>query len=216
MENRAEGYVALPEKGAGPGVLVLHAWWGLNETIQDVCKRLAEEGFVAFALDMYHGEVAMTIPEAEVLGKKTDENFEQVRQEVAAAARFLLQQREHAERGIAVMGFSLGAYYALDVAASDPEHVSKVVLFYGTGPGDWEKSRADYLGHFAENDPYEPLEGVARLEEYLKQHGRAVEFHRYAGAGHWFFEPDREDTYNEAAAKLAWERTVNFLKGKGS
>lgn len=99
-----------------------------------------------------------------------------------------------------------------DLAAADPEHIHSVVLFYGTGPADFSKSRAAYLGHFAGNDEFEPKSNVDELEEALTRAGRPVTFHRYPGAGHWFFEPDRADAYNQAAAALAWERTLTFLR----
>jgi carboxymethylenebutenolidase len=208
----ASGFLAVPPTGKGPGVLVLHAWWGLNDTIRAVCTRLAEAGFVAFAPDLYHGKVADTIADAEALGKALDSNYLQAQAEIVDATRFLSERAGQAEGGLAVVGFSLGAYYALDLAAADPEHIRSVVLFYGTGGGDFSTSRAAYLGHFAENDPYEPRSSVDELEETLQRTGRPVTFYRYSGAGHWFFEPDRADAYNEAAASLAWDRTLAFLK----
>ena len=114
---------------------------------------------------------------------------------------------------LAVIGFSLGAYYALDLAAADPEHIRSVVIFYGTGGGDYSNSRAAYLGHFAEKDEFEPQSNVDNLEESLRRAGRPVTFHRYSGTGHWFFEPDRPQAYNQAAASLAWDRTLAFLIG---
>ncbi|MEP0807400.1 MAG: dienelactone hydrolase family protein [Chloroflexota bacterium] len=208
-----QGFLAVPPSGKGPGVLVLHAWWGLNDTIKNFCGKLAESGFVAFAPDLYHGRVADTIPAAEALGSALDANHLQAKTEIAEAVRFLSEHAEQTNRGLAVIGFSLGAYYALDLAATDPERIHFVVLFYGTGPADYAKSRAAYLGHFAVNDPYEPQSNVDELEESLKRAGRPVTFHRYPGTGHWFFEPDRTDAYNEAAASLAWERTLAFLRG---
>lgn len=213
MSNaQSEGYFALPGSGTGDPVLVLHAWWGLNDVIKAVCTRLATEGFVAFAPDLYHGKIATTIPEAEALGSALDIRYPQARAEVANAAAFLSERAAAPARGIAVIGFSLGAFYALDLSASAPELVHSVVLFYGTGEADFSRARAAYLGHFAENDPYEPRAGVDALEEALKQAGRPVTFYRYGGMGHWFFEPDRPDTYDPAAANLAWERTLAFLK----
>jgi carboxymethylenebutenolidase len=207
----ARGYLAMPERGAGPGVLVLHAWWGLNDTMRAVCTRLAEAGFVAFAPDLYHGKVAGTIADAETLGKALDANHLQAKAEIAGATRFLSERAGQTESGLAVIGFSLGAYYALDLAA-DPKHIRSVVLFYGTGPADFSRSKAAYLGHFAENDPYEPQSNVDELEEALRRVGRPVTFYRYSGTGHWFFEPDRIEAYNSAAATLAWGRTLAFLK----
>src|ERR687885_1540800 len=84
-KQTARGYLALPERGDGPGVLVLHAWWGLNGTIRAVCTRLAESGFVAFAPDLYHGKVADNIADAETLGKRLDANHLQAKAEIAEA-----------------------------------------------------------------------------------------------------------------------------------
>lgn len=209
--TQPDGFLAQPPAGGG-GVLVLHAWWGLNDTIKAVCTRLADAGFTAFAPDLYHGQVARTIPDAEALAQALDARYPQARAEVADAAAFLSERVDQSSRGLAVIGFSLGAFYALDLSVSAPELVHSVVLFYGAGDGDFSRARAAYLGHFAENDPYEPQAGVDALEEALKQAGRPVTFYRYGGMGHWFFEPDRPDTYDPAAANLAWERTLAFLK----
>lgn len=210
--SRPQGFFALPSTGSGPGVLVLHAWWGLNDTIKAFCVRLAESGFAAFAPDLYHGQVADTIAGAEALGQALDANFIQARAEIAGAAAFLDQRGGQAGDRLAVIGFSLGAFYALDLSANSPELIRSVVLFYGTGPADFSRSKADYLGHFAENDPYEPPDNVTELEDSIHASGRPATFYRYPGVGHWFFEPDRPDAYHSAAASLAWERTLNFLK----
>jgi carboxymethylenebutenolidase len=210
--SQPQGFLAVPPAGKGPGVLVLHAWWGLNDTMKAFCTRLAEAGFVAFAPDLYHGKVADNIPDAETLGKALDATHLQAKAEIADATRFLTERAGQAERGLAVVGFSLGAYYALDLAAADPEHVRTVVIFYGTGVNDHGNSRAAYLGHFAENDEFEPQSNVDKLEESLRRAGRPVTFHRYRGTGHWFFEPDRSEAYNHAAATLAWDRTLAFLR----
>ena len=212
-DPQPQGYLALPPSGEGPGVLVLHAWWGLNDTMKTICRRLAESGFVAFAPDLYHGKVTDSIAGAETLAKALNKNFQQAQAEIAAATRFLSGRVGQSERGLAVIGFSLGASYALDLAAADPEHIRSAVIFYGTSDDDYSSSRAAFLGHFAENDEFEPQAGVDALEASLKRSGRPVTFYRYAGLGHWFFEPDRTQAYNQAAADLAWERTLAFLQG---
>jgi carboxymethylenebutenolidase len=214
-QKQPDGFLALPPSGKGDGVLVLHAWWGLNDTIKGVCTRLAESGFVAFAPDLYHGKVAKMIPEAEALGGAVDANHAQAETEVAQAAKFLSERVGPSERGLGVVAFSLGGFFALQLAAADPEHIRSVVLFYATDGGfggDFKTSKAAYLGHFAEKDPYEPRSNADTLEKTLKDAGRPVTFHHYAGTGHWFFEPDRADAYNAAAATLAWDRTLAFLK----
>jgi carboxymethylenebutenolidase len=209
--QKPTGYLAIPPSGAGPGVLVLHAWWGLNDTIKDVCDRLAGAGFVAYAPDLFNGRIAQTIPEAEQLSGEADGLSEAILANIAAAVDHLWQRAQPRDHGLGVIGFSFGAYYALQLSASDPERVSAVVLFYGCGDGDFDKARATYLGHFAEDDPYEPAENVDWLENALRENGRVATFYRYEGVGHWFFEPDRVDAHDETAANLAWERTLTFL-----
>jgi carboxymethylenebutenolidase len=188
---------------------VLHAWWGLNDTIRKVCDRLAGEGFVAYAPDLYHGQLASTIETAEALSSQFD--AERGKADLAAALDKLCEVAKLTDRGIGVVGFSFGAYFALQLSCTDPERVRAVVLFYGTGPGDFTHSQAAYLGHYAEMDPYEPAEYVDGLDVALKSSGRPVTFYRYPGVGHWFFEPDRPQAYHQAAATLAWERTLAFL-----
>ncbi|HEY9420983.1 MAG TPA: dienelactone hydrolase family protein [Thermoanaerobaculia bacterium] len=207
-----QGFLAVPPAGQGPGVLVLHAWWGLNDTIKAFCTRLAESGFVAFAPDLYHGRVTDNVADAEILGAALDVNHARARAEIAKATMFLAERTDQGDHGLAVIGFSLGAYYALDLAAADSERIRSVVLFYGTGGGDYSRSRADYLGHFAEQDEFEPRSNIDDLEESLRRAGRPVTFYHYSDTGHWFFEPDRLDAFNPAAANLAWDRTLAFLK----
>jgi carboxymethylenebutenolidase len=211
IQSQTPGFLASPPSGKGQGVLVLHAWWGLNDTIKDFCTRLAGEGFTAFASDLYHGKLATTIPEAEALRDALD--WKASIPEVSAAAEFLQERSGEPEKGLVVIGFSLGAFFALNLSNTNPERINKVIVFYGTGPADFSRSTASYQGHFAENDPFEPDSDVKGLEEELKKAGRPVVFYTYSGTGHWFFEPDRTDAYQPEAASLAWERTLAFLIG---
>ncbi len=207
-----EGYLALPTSGHGDAVLVLHPWWGLNETMRAFCRRLAEAGFVAFAPDLYHGQIADKIDDAERLAKANFQRAEQVKLEIAAAARFLNTLSDQPDAGIATIGFSMGASYAVDLSTTSPELVRSVVLFYGAGEGEYSESQASYLGHFAENDLYEEEEYIVAMEKGIREAGRPVTFHTYPGTGHWFFEADRIDAFNQEASDLAWERTLAFLK----
>lgn len=210
-QAQPDGYLANPPDGQGDPVLVLHPWWGLNDTIRASCDRLAAEGFVVFAPDLYHGQVVDTIPEAEAAVNELSSKYEQAQVEVAEAAAFLSERADG--RGLAVIGFSMGVYYGLALASAAPDLVHKVVIFYGTGDADFSTARAAYLGHFAGDDDFEPRPYVDGMEEAIRGAGRPVTFHHYPGTGHWFFESDRTDAYNEAAAELAWARTLTFLKG---
>jgi carboxymethylenebutenolidase len=205
----AVGYEALPASGAGPGVLVLHAWWGLNGVVRTICDRLAEAGFVAVAPDLWGGTVATTIEEAESLLEQRDGAA--MEQATTDALTYL---RAHpAVRGakLGAIGFSMGAAWAIALSGEHPD-LRAVALFYGCGETDYTAAGAAYLGHFAESDPYESEEYLQQMEAAMRAAGREVEIHRYAGVGHWFFEEDRPDAYNPAAASLAWERTLPFLR----
>ena len=206
-------YLAAPESGAGPGVLVLHAWWGLTSVFTDVCDRLAAAGYVALAPSLFPGgATAATIAEAEVLRDAHDE---------AAVAEPVVQAAAAQLRGlpavtgaqIGVIGFSLGAYWALHLSQVRPDDVSAVVVMYGTDDGDYRTARAAYLGHFAEHDDFEPLEAVRALEARIRAAGREAAFHVYPGTSHWFVEPNRPE-YDAAAAGLVWERSLAFLNAR--
>lgn len=212
MPAQPNGHLARPSSDEAGAVLVLHAWWGLNDTIRNFCDRLAASGFVAFAPDLYHGKIVDNIADARALGTALDANLEQARADIAEAVAFLTERENENTTRIAVIGFSLGAYYALDLSITDPDVISSVVIFYGTWGGDYSASRAAYLGHFAENDDFEPAADVDAMEAALREAERPVHFYKYPDTGHWFFEPDRSDAYDEAAASLAWERTLAFLR----
>jgi carboxymethylenebutenolidase len=207
-------YLAVPDSGTGPGVLVLHAWWGLTPVFTDVCDRLAAAGFVALAPSLFPGgATAATIAEAEALRDAHDE--EAVAEPVMLAAAEQLHALPAVTGAqIGVIGFSLGAYWALHLSQVRPDDVSAVVTIYGTDDGDYRAARAAYLGHFAEHDDYESLEVVRALDAKIRAAGREVTFHIYPGAGHWFVEPNRPDVYDAAAAELVWERTLTFLKAQ--
>ena len=211
--NQPQGYLAVPSAGTGPGVLVLHAWWGLNDFFRDFCDRLSQEGFIAFAPDMYTGKIARTIEEAERLKSGWDEEHE-VPPIILPAAENLRDHAGITGHGLAVVGFSMGAFWALWLAQQVPELIRAVVLFYGTdgGSGDFTRSKASYLGHFAEMDPYETESGIRELENNLKGANRPTTFYSYPGTGHWFFETDRQDAFHAQAAQLAWDRTLAFLR----
>src|SRR5687767_10687386 len=102
--TQPEGHLAVPATGKGSAVLVLHAWWGLNDTMKALCARLAESGFVAFAPDLYHGKVTDNIAGAKTLSGALD--GKQAKTDIADAVRFLSERAGQSDRGLAVIGFS--------------------------------------------------------------------------------------------------------------
>jgi carboxymethylenebutenolidase len=212
QSTQPDGYLAIDSTGEGSPVLVLHAWWGLNDFMKSFCDRLTDSGFVAFAPDLYEGKIATIIPRAESLAGALDSNADAAKSKIAEAVKYLLERSGQSDGKVTVIGFSLGAYYAMDLSAADPEHIDRAVVFYGMGPADFGKSKASYLCHFAEKDPYTTQENIDWLKNTLKKAGRPATFYQYPNTGHWFFESGRPDAYNEGAAELAWERTLAFLK----
>lgn len=201
---------AIPSQGAVGGVLVLHPWWGLNDDTRGYADRLAAAGFAAVAPDFYDGEVATAIEDADRLS--TDLNEDAADAIAWSAVDLLAEAVADPSVRLGAIGFSMGSAWALWLPVHRPEIVASVT-YYGTLEGpSLTRARVPVLGHFAGTDEYEPDEEVVAFERSMRLAGRDVEIHRYPGAGHWFAEPSREDAYDAAAADLAFERTVAFLR----
>jgi len=208
-------YLAEPTQGSGPGVLVLHAWWGLTEPFRRVCDQLAEAGFVALAPDLYHGKTTAAVEEAETLVAALNQDEERASGDIAGAVQVLHQHATTPPAGgrgkLAVVGFSLGGAYALDLSVNLAEEIAAVVTFYCAYTGlEYSRAKAAYLCHNAENDPFDPPESFAEMEQEIQAAGRPVTVYTYPGAKHWFFEENRPE-YDAQAARVAWERTIAFL-----
>ncbi|MGQ0433991.1 MAG: dienelactone hydrolase family protein [Microthrixaceae bacterium] len=203
------GYLAIPDSGTGPGILVLHAWWGLNQFFKDLCDRLAAEGFVALAPDLLAGQVADTIEDAErqLAGADPDGLAHLTRSSLWTLREMPITP----DAPVGVIGFSMGASMALWLSARVPEAVAATTVFYGAQDIDFKDARSAYLGHFAEVDPWVDDDGLALLEAELRLDELDVDFHRYPGTGHWFFERDRPE-FDATAADLAWDRTLAFFR----
>jgi len=211
VKSPGPAYVAVPEGRPGPGVLVLPAWWGLNDFFKSLCHRLAGAGFVALAPDLYHGKVATSVEDAENLKAGLDRK--RVNSHLLAALDGLKAHPAVTGKGLGVVGFSLGARFALWVADQKPADVAAVVLFYGGG--GQVKSPMSVLGHFAERDAWGAgRKTVQKLRDTLLKAGGEAVFHTYPGTEHWFFESSVPAAYQDEAATLAWERTVEFLRNR--
>ncbi len=203
------GYLVLPQGYAsGPGVLVLHAWWGLTPFFKQVCDRLADEGFVALAPDLFEGEIVSDPTSARARLAETDMD---AAVHLVRASLFTLRGLPATpDTPVGVLGFSMGGSWALWLASRVPELVGATVVFYGSQKIDMAPASSPFLGHFAESDEYVDEDELTLLEADLRLLEKDVTFHRYPETEHWFFESDRPE-YQDAAASLAWDRTISFL-----
>lgn len=209
----ATGYLSLPPSGNGPAVAVIQEWWGLVDHIKDVADRFAFMGFVALAPDLYHGQATQEPDEAGKLMMAL--NIDQAARDLRGAIAYLLGRPETTSQTAAVIGFCMGGQLALYTAAVAADQVSVVADFYGVHPAvqvDYSRIRAAVCGSFAEHDTWVPPHAVAELEARLKANGVVTDFKVYPGCDHGFFNDTRPSVYNAAAARDAWERTLEFFR----
>ena len=215
--SQAEGYLAVPDRGQGPGVVVIQEWWGLNDQIKEVCDRYAGEGFVALAPDLYHGEGAAP-PKADEAGQLMMAlNIEQAAKDMAGAVDYLRGHDAVTGDGVGVVGFCMGGGLALWLATLRPDAVKAAVSYYGIIPWpaaqpDYSKLQAAVQGHYGENDDFADPESVRKLEEELTGLGKSVEFFTYPGVDHAFTNHHRPDVFHAEHAETAWRRTIDFFR----
>jgi carboxymethylenebutenolidase len=211
-----EGYLAEPAgKIDAPGVVVIQEWWGLDEEVKTVADRLAKAGYRALVPDLYRGKLALEANEAEHLMGGL--NFgDAATQDIRGAVQYL---KATGSKKVAVTGFCMGGALTVLSACNVPE-LDGTVVWYGYPPLEYVDATAiqkPMLAHWALHDDFFNISGVDALEEKLKQAGVHYDFERY-DAKHAFANPKSDVRglpplqYNEAAAKLAWERTMEFLK----
>jgi carboxymethylenebutenolidase len=208
-----KGYLARPKsaKGPLPGILVVHEWWGLNDNIRQMAKRLAGEGYTALAVDLYGGEVASTPDKATELMKATLANTAQGEENVRQAYSFLETKQKSPKIG--VIGWCFGGGWSLQTALLLPDKIDATVIYYGrleTDKAKLGKLSMPVIGFFGGKDQGITVASVQAFEAALKELGKSVEAHVYDDANHAFANPSGGN-YNEAAAKDAWQRTVAFL-----
>lgn len=207
------GYLAVPAAGSGPGVVVIQEWWGLVGHIKSVCDRFADAGFTALAPDLYHGRATTEPDEAQKAMMEMD--IAGASADLSAAVSHLLDSRSASGGSVGVVGFCMGGGLALRIASERPE-VAACVAYYGVGPArdqlDLSTMKAAVLGHWGERDHSYDHDTIDGLEKRLRDGGIAVESFWY-DADHAFFNDDRPEVYDEAAAQLSWSRTVGFLRG---
>jgi carboxymethylenebutenolidase len=208
----AHGYLA---GTSGPGVIVIQEWWGLTDHITGIADRLAAEGFVALAPDLFGGKTTHDADEAGALMSALP--MDQAARDLAGAVDFLLAHDGVTSSELGAVGFCMGGGFVLMLAAQQGDKIGAAVPFYGVGPAaqqsDWSGLTAAVQGHYAEQDGFYPVDQArAQEKEIREQSGADVEFFYY-DAGHAFHNDENLlGTYSEKDAQLAWSRTVDFLK----
>ena len=201
-------YADTPKTGTGPGVLLLHSWWGLTEGVKDRVNQLADAGFSALAPDLFEGAVARDVEHGRALLQEADPN--QLAMGVKSCADLLRGMPATPDGPIMIVGFSMGASLGLWLSEREPEGIDTVVAMYGTQGIDFTETRSRYQLHMTVDDPMIDADELALMEASLGLADRSVELHTYEGTDHFFAEPDTPG-YDAEAAELAWTRTIEFL-----
>jgi carboxymethylenebutenolidase len=206
--QKGQGWLAKPDSGKGPAVVVIQEWWGLVPHVMDVTERFAKEGFLAFAPDLYHGKTTTSPDEAGRLLMELD--VERAGREIAGAGAYLLQRAECTSKKFGVVGFCMGGALAQYAATTNP-NVGGTVSFYGgfkKVPLDWKHLASPLLLIYGGKDTGVPATEAGPLEAM----GKKVETVVYPESGHAFFNDSRANVYDPKASVDAWARTLAHLR----
>jgi carboxymethylenebutenolidase len=214
--DKCEGYLALPKSGSGPAVIVIQEWWGLVGHITAVADRLATEGFVALAPDLYHGEVTKEPDQAMklLMGLAMDK----AGLDIAGAAEYLHGRADVTGKGIGAVGFCMGGSLALWSATLSPKIIATVGFYPGLPWARMTPVWKNYSGksaiiHCSEHDGTSSAPGIQEALAGIKSGGGSAQAFDYPGTDHAFFNDDRPEVYDPEASTVAWQRTIAFLRG---
>jgi carboxymethylenebutenolidase len=215
--DQAEGYLAVPSGGSGPGVILIQEWWGLVPHVKDLADRFAGEGFVTLAPDLYRGAKTTEPDEAGklLMGLAMD----RAAKDIAGAAAYLAGRDDTTGDGIGAVGFCMGGSLALWSATIAPQ-ITVAVGFYPAIP--WERMAPDwgsYEGkhaaiHTSEGDGGSQAEGIQQAKNAIEAAGGTVDVYDYPGTAHAFVNDTRPEVYDADATGLALDRTLALLRGR--
>lgn len=212
--DSVSGYLVTPEnatQGGLPGIIVIHEWWGLNDNVRAMARRLAGEGYTALAVDLYGGRVAQEPDSAMAFMRRVSANRDVASDNLMQAYQYL-ETQQNAPR-IGVIGWCFGGGWALRTALMLPEQLDAAVIYYGqvvTNPEELAALNVPLLGIFGEDDEGIPIAQVRSFETVLDTLGKQADIQIYENAAHAFANPSGQ-RYNETAAQDAWQRTQAFL-----
>jgi carboxymethylenebutenolidase len=212
--GQAHGYLATPESGSGPGLILIQEWWGLVDHIKHVADRFARQGFVVLAPDLFGGRIAHDGAEASRMLEALPES--EAAAMLSGAVDFLLSSDAVSSSTVGAMGFCMGGGFVLALAAQQGERVSAAVPFYGVGqgiPDSYAGVRAAVQGHYGEHDAFYPAEQARAQEQQIRaESGSEAKFYFY-DAGHAFANDENPaGNYAPDAAALAFARATEFLR----
>jgi carboxymethylenebutenolidase len=215
--DSADGYLALPASGSGPGVMVVQEWWGLVPQIKATCDRFAAEGFVALAPDLFHGDIAEHTEMDKAAHLMQTLPADRAARDMGGAVDFLLGHPAVDGDKIGVVGYCMGGMLALLVAARQGDKIGAAAPYYGAPLGDsgtdWSGLTAPVRGHFAGADDFFPAAAVEALEAELKAMGKDVDLVVHEGAGHAFMnDANVFGTHDAKLAAECWADTLAFLR----
>lgn len=210
----AHGYLAVPESGTGPALVVIQEWWGLTPHIAELTDRFAAQGWVALAPDLYGGATTHDPAEAgRLMGALPVEG---AARDLAGAVDFLLGHPAVTSTTAGAVGFCMGGGFVLVLAAQEGDRIGAAVPFYGVLNEDYPDLSgitAPLLGHFGEQDDTVPPDAVTALAARIEQESGVTPDFRQYPAGHAFLnDANGLGTYDADQATLAWDATLDFLR----
>jgi len=212
-EETVSGMLYTPAgKGPFPALVVIHEWWGLNDWVKEQAAKLADQGYVTLAVDLYRGKVATTTDEAHELSRGLP--HDRADRDLLAAADYLRSLKNVDPARVGSIGWCMGGGYSLDLALADPR-LAATVINYGhlaTSVDSLKKIHASILGIFGGQDRGIPVSDVRNFEQQLKQLGKPIEVVIFPEAGHGFENPTNKAGYRAEDAAQAWTKTVEFLR----
>jgi carboxymethylenebutenolidase len=211
-DETVQGILYTPAgKGTFPALIVIHEYWGLNDWVKDQASKLADQGYVALAIDLYRGKVATTPDMAHELMRGVPED--RAYRDLHAAFEYLASQPNVKKDRIGAIGWCMGGGYSLDVALQEPTLAADVINYghLATDRESLKKINAPLLGLFGGQDRGITPEDVHKFGEAMDQLGKKVEIKIYDDAGHAFENPNNREGYRAADAADSWNRTVEFL-----
>jgi carboxymethylenebutenolidase len=207
------GYLALPGSGGRhPAVVVIHEWWGLDDWVREQAQKLAEQGYVALAVDLYRGHSTADPDEAHELSRGLP--HDRGLRDLKAAFDYLASRKDVQKTKIGSVGWCMGGGWSITLAEEEPR-LAACLVNYGALPTDAAviaRIQAPVLGNFGADDRGISPQAVRAFEAAMKAAGKSVDVKIYAGAGHGFENTNNKTGYRPEAAADAWARTAAFFR----